>query len=506
MTSSTLVPFAAGTIRNQGQATVLRDLRMQLNDLQRQLASGKKAETYGGLGEMRVSSLTFRNQTGIAENFKSVTELTDIRLQVMDRRTNELRQITETARSVMLRTRGTGGFPEITSAKQQVQASFEQMITSLNAQHEGLYLFSGRSRDVRPVVDANTLMNGDGTNAGLKTVISERIQADTGVTGLGRLTNTVAGSTVSVAEDAVGNPFGIKLIPGTVGGSMSNVTVTGPAGAPLQVDFNFTGIPVAGDRVTFDVRLPDGKVKTLGFAVDQASTSDDTVFAAGATPAATALNLQAAITGRLSSLVAGEMRSASGVIATQQFFAGSPNNAPLRVAGPPFNTSTATTTARPTVIWYRGDDTATNMRNTQVAEVNDGTTVGLGAAANEVAFRDSLVAMGLFLAEDYSAPTATTQDRFDAATARSIEIFNSTGGPNAILEINGDFGRATAQARDAKTRHNESMQFLKGLLGEIENASNEEVIMNMTSLQTRLEASYQATARISQLSLVNFLR
>jgi flagellin-like hook-associated protein FlgL len=506
--SFSLYPFAAGTVRNQNQAINLRDLRLQLNDLQRQLSSGRKSETYGGLGDMRVSSLTFRNQTGIAEGFKSVVELTDIRLQIMTQRTNELRQITETARSVMLRTRGTGGFPEITSAKQQVQASFEQMITSLNAQHEGLYLFSGRSRDMRPVVDANTLMNGDGTNAGLRQVIDERRQADIGVTGLGRMTNTVVGATVTLSEDAAGNPFGIKLVPGTVGGSMSNVTVTGPAGLPLAVDFAFTGIPASGDRVTFNIRLPDGKVKTLGFAVDQASTADDTVFSAGATPALTAANLQAAIQTRLTSLAAGELRSASAVEAAKQFFAGSNNNPPLRVQGPAFNT--ATTYAPPgsqTVIWYQGDDNVLlAARDTQRAEINDGTSVGLGARANESAFADSMVAMGLFLAEDYSSATATTQERFDAASARAIELLNSTGGPNAILEINGDFGRATAQARQAKTRHEEQMQFLNGLLSEIEGVRNEEVIINMTSLQTRLEASYQVTARISQLSLVNYLR
>lgn len=504
---NSLYPFAAGTVRSQQHAASLKGLRLQLQDLQRQLASGKRSETYGGLGDKRVSSLTFRNQTGIAEGYKSVVDLTDIRLQVMTQRTNELRTVTETARSVMLRTRGTGGFPEITSAKQQVQASFEQMITSLNAQHEGLYLFSGRTRDVRPVMDANTMMWGDGTNAGLRQVIDERRQADLG-TGNGRMLTSLAGSTATLSEDAVGNPFGIKLVAGSVGGSMSNVTVTGPAGAPSAIDFNFTGIPASGERVSFTVTLPDGKTKSLAFAVDTAGTADDTVFAAGATPAATAANLKAAIDSRLSSLGAGELREASAVIAAKEFFSGSPNTQPPRVAGPPFATSTAYAAPgiRPTVIWYNGDDdTLVAARNTQMSEINEGTSVGLGARANEVAFRDSMVAMGLFLAEDYPPNVASTQERFDATTARAIELFNSTGGPNAILEINGDFGRSTSQVRNAKTQHDDSMQFLNGLLAEIENASTEEIAVAMVTLQTRLEASYQTTATLSRMSLVNYL-
>lgn len=501
-------PFSAGNIRQQNHARSLVSMRYQLDDLSRQLASGRRSETYGGLGDQRVSSLTFRNQTGVVSGYSAVIDITDVRLQVMTQSTNELRTLTEKARSVMLQTRGTSGYPEITSAVKQIQAQFEQMVTSLNNQHEGLYLYSGRTRDVKPVVDANTLMLGDGTNAGLRQVVDERRQADLGVTGLGRMTTALVGSTVTLSEDAVGNPFGIKLVPGTAGGGMSNVTVTGPAGAPLAVDFAFTGQPLTGERLTVTVRLPDGKTTNLGFAVDTAGTADDTVFALGATPAGTAANLQAAITSRLTSIGQGELRAASGLIAAQEFFSGSVNNPPPRVAGPPFNTSVAYAVpgTRPTVIWYKGDDdVSVAARDTQTAEVDTGTSVSLGARANETAFKDSMIALGMFLADDYPPGIPSTQARFDAGSARAIQLFNSTGGPNAILEANGDFGRATAQVRETKTRHQDRKLFLNGLLSEIEGVNREEVAVSLTSLQTQLEASYQVTSRLSQLSLVNYL-
>ena len=505
---NSLYPFAAGNIRSQTNAQRLLSMRYQLDDLQRQLASSKRSQTYGGLGDQRVSSLTFRNQTGIVEGYSNVIDITDIRLQVMTQSTNELQTLTEKARSVMLQTRGTSGYPEITSAVKQVQAQFEQMVTSLNNQHEGLYLYSGRTRDVKPVVDANTMMLGDGTNAGLRQVIDERRQADLGVTGLGRMTTNLVGSTVTLAEDAVGNPFGIKLVAGSVGGGMSNVTVTGPAGAPLAVDFAFTGQPLTGERLSVTVRLPDGKTTNLGFAVDTAGTADDTIFSLGATPAATAANLQSAITSRLSAIGQGELRASSGLVAAQEFFSGSVTNPPPRVAGPPFNTSTAYAVpgARPTVIWYQGDDDATvAARDTQIAEIDSGTRVSFGARASEAPFRDSLVALGMFLADDYPPGFTSTQDRFDAASARAIQLFNSTGGPNAVLEANGDFGRATSQVREAKTRHQDRKLFLGGLLSDIESVNREEVAVSLTTLQTQLEASYQVTARLSQLSLTNYL-
>lgn len=505
---SSLYPFAGGMVGQQQNSRRLLTMRYQLDDLQRQIASGKKSQTFGGLGEARVSSLTFRNQTGVTEGYKSVIDITSIRLNIMDQSSNELRTLVDDARKVMLKTRGSGGYPEITAAVKQVQAQFEQMVTSLNNQHEGLFLYSGRTRDVRPVVDANTLMWGDGTNAGLRQVIDERRQADLGATGLGRMTTNLVGSNVTLAEDAVGNPFGIKLVAGSVGGSISNVTVLGPAGAPPQIDFNFTGQPNSGERVSFTVRLPDGKTVNLGFAVDTAGTSDDSVFSIGINPAATAANLQAAINARLTAIGQGELRAASGLVAAREFFAGSVNNQPQRVAGPPFNTATAYAPVgtRPTVIWYRGDDdTLVNARDTQRAEVDSGTSISFGARANETPLRDSMVALGMFLADDYPPGFASTQARFDAGSARAIDVFATTGGPNAILEMNGDFGRATAQVREAKTRHDDRKVFLSSLLAEIENSNKEEAIMQLTSLQTTLEASYSVTSRLSQLSLVNYL-
>jgi flagellar hook-associated protein 3 FlgL len=507
ISSSRLLPFAAGLARSSQNTELLGALKSRLDDLQRQLSSGKRAQTYGGLGAERVSALTFRAQLGESQGYQEVMSLTEIRLSTMTQRTSELGKITEAARSAMLRTRGTGGYPEITSAKQQVQASFEQMISTLNAQHEGMYLFSGRARDVKPVVDANSLMFGNGTEAGLRQVIDERRQADLGVTGLGRMTTSLVGATATLSEDAAVNPFGIKLVAGSVGGGMSNIAISGPAGAPQAIAFAFSGQPATGERISFSVTLPDGKTMNLGFSVDQPGASEDTVFAVGATPADTAANLQSAIISRLTSIGTGELRSASALKAANDFFSGSPTNPPPRVV-PPFASSVTQniTGTYPTVLWYKGDaDPAFTARDTQKSKIDLGTSVSLGGRANEAAYRDSLVAMGLFLAEDYPPNQPSTQLRFEAATQRAIDLFGSTGGPGAILEINGEFGRATAQLRETKTRHTDQTEFLKGLLGEIENIKNEEVAVELVTLQTQLQASYQTTARLSQLSLTNYL-
>jgi flagellar hook-associated protein 3 FlgL len=505
-TISSLYPFAGGLVGNRSNTRLLVGMRSQLDELQRQLASGARSSTYGGLGNARVSSLTFRSQTGVFEGYKNVADLTAIRMSVMDQSTNELRATAESARKVMISGRGTSSWSDITAAKQQVQAQFEQMITTLNGQHEGLYLYSGRSRDVRPVVDGNTLINGDGTNAGLRQVVDERRQADLG-TGNGRMVTNLVGATASLAEDVAGSPFGVKLIAGSVGGGMTNMTVTGPGGAPSTISFAFTGQPLTGERVSVGVTLPDGTTRTLGFAVDTAATSDDTVFSLGATPALTAANLKAAIDSRLTAMGQGELREASAVVASQQFFAGT-NTTPVQRVQPPFATATAYAPVgtRPTVIWYKGDDdTSVAARDTQKAEIDSGTSVSFGARANEASFRDTLMGMSLILVEDYPPNVASTQERFEAAAGRALTVFNGTGGPNAILDVNAQFGRAASQVEDAKTRMTDRKSFLNGLLSEIEGVSTEEIALKINALNNNLQASYTTTARLSQLSLVNYL-
>ncbi len=60
----------------------------------------------------------------------------------------------------------------------------------------------------------------------------------------------------------------------------------------------------------------------------------------------------------------------------------------------------------------------------------------------------------------------------------------------------------------AKTqeRHDLVMASANELMGDIQNADPYEVGVKLTTLQTQLQASYQVTAMLSQMSLVNFLR
>ncbi len=57
-----------------------------------------------------------------------------------------------------------------------------------------------------------------------------------------------------------------------------------------------------------------------------------------------------------------------------------------------------------------------------------------------------------------------------------------------------------------KTRHQDFTVFTNELIGQIENVDVAAAVARLSIAQTFLEASYMITARLSQLSLANFLR
>ena len=91
-----------------------------------------------------------------------------------------------------------------TSGQITAQAAFSNAVSLLNSQSGDRYLFSGRATDTAATVPADVMLNGTGTQAGLKQLINERRQADQGVGtwGISRSSSPPATTTVtSLAED-----------------------------------------------------------------------------------------------------------------------------------------------------------------------------------------------------------------------------------------------------------------------------------------------------------------
>ena len=247
-----------------------------------------------------------------------------------------------------------------TSTQQSAASYLDQIVSLLNAQAGDNYLFSGEAVSTQSVASSSAILNGNGSQAGLTQVMAERLQADQGASGLGRLVIPAAsGSTVSISEDVAGSPFGLKL--GSVSSSLTGATVTGPSGSPASISVALGSNPNAGDNITFNLTLPDGSSQAITLQATTASPPGANQFTIGATAAASASNLQAALSGAVSNLDQTALPAASAIAAANNFFSSDP---PQRVNGPPFSTATSLVngTSANTVFWYTGENSATPAR------------------------------------------------------------------------------------------------------------------------------------------------
>lgn len=490
--------FAPGLFASQRQSADLRDLRAQLGDLNRQLATGRRSETLGGLKTGRSTVLTMRADVATIEGYGAVAKRGKVRIGMM---TGALDQVTKIARDARSSAMNAAATPEAQRAAIFASRTrLDETIGLLNSDFDGQFLFSGRAATTSPVVSSATLLAGSGGAAGLTTLIDERRQADAG-SGLGRLNLSVAGPVVSLGEEAAGLPFGFKL---GLAGATGGLSVAGPAGAPAALTVT-AGMVQPGEALSLTLTLPDGSSEQIEIVARLAGTVGPVrSFEVGADPASTAANLAGALDTALRDRTNTSLAASSAIIAAEDFFAGSASAPARRIDGPPFATATAfaASGSRPTQQWYVGDDApAISPRSGQLATVDRGVTLGVGARANEAPLRKVLAGLAVVAAEASGTNTARQQ----AVLEQSRRLL-SQDGAEVVSSISTDLAQAGSAMQAAETRHSTRANLVNGMLADIEQPSMEELSASILSLQTRLQASYQVTANLSRLNLTEYLR
>ena len=193
-------------------ARSISQMRDQLSVLQRQLGTGKKSDTYGGLGLGSGLVLNLRAQLSNTGVFASNSANIETRVKLMNLSLERIRNVREETRADL-----TGPYDYAlvqdgqTAAQRSASGRLGEMLSLLNGDAGGRYLFSGRAND-KPATDTmSRILNGEGAQAGLKQIINERLQADQGADQRGRITvNAAVGDVVSIEEDGA-HPFGFKI-------------------------------------------------------------------------------------------------------------------------------------------------------------------------------------------------------------------------------------------------------------------------------------------------------
>jgi hypothetical protein len=257
--------------------------------------------------------------------------------------------------------------------------------------------------------------------------------------------------------------------------------VSGPAAGPNQISSTDT-------------------VQTLLSKIDAitGTTTPSTVHGGVVTintPDASSLSISTSPATAIASL---GFASGSTVTATQP---------PLRVKGPsPFTSASQLVNGSAnTVQWYTGNSGPGSARSTATVRIDSSQTVQFGAQANEQAIRQALQSVATYAAVTLS-PTGTNSPAASAALSQRIATnLTPQAGAQTISDIQTQFATAQTTMQDAQARQTQTQTALQNLVSSTEGINQNQVASEILSLQTSLQASYQTTAMLSQLSLTKFL-
>ena len=488
-------------------------MQAQYADLQTQLATGLTANTLADMGQSRFTDLAVRSKLNQISSYDNNITTINLRLEMMNQAMSSLTTVQSDARTAS----AVGGYGtsniNLTTAPSQAQARLDQVLTTLNTDVNGHYLFGGSTSDKAPVATLGPVLDGVNGLAGFKTVAAQRLQADQGNDGsgglTGRLTVTTAADTVTVADDA--SPFGFKLSSLTADGS--SPVLTQPSGSPASLSVQFTTQPTAGQQVSIGLALPDGSTDSVALKAVTGTPANPGEYQIGATPAATATNFSAALNASLQTKITTTLAVASNYAAANNFFNGQGQTV-QRVAGPPYDTATGLTpaTVTDTVLWYQGQDSAGAARRSVSTKVDSSTSVSYGVEANESGFLNLVRSLAVQAIQSYptssAATTAQSQAKFDAVAAGQASLLSDShnSNPGSLQVVSVDLGLAQTTLSDVTARHKAYSAQLQDTLANSEQADTTTVAAQLLALQTRLQASYQATSIISQLTLANYIK
>ena len=315
-------------------------------------------------------------------------------------------------------------------------------------------------------------------------------------------------ATAAEAQSYLNTRFAAEPVASIQGPSNLGVQANFGSGTPASLTLGVTGTPVAGDTVTVSVAMRDGTTQTLTLtaSADTDATST-TEFSLAGGPEAVAKSLSQAVTNALKGAASTSLAASSASRAAQDFFAGSQSTglAPRRISTDGNGYAEAASTQ--TVIWYTGDDTASDPRATATAQIGANRVLNIGVQANEAPIRKVLAGLAMIAADAGTTAVSGTPEarRFSALAdhANTLLVSNNTTG--GVPGIASDLGLAASTLSDTKTENRTNRNALQGSLDGVENISAEDVTAQLLQLQTQLQASYQVTSMLSKLNLVNYL-
>ena len=490
-----------------------------------QTATGQKAPTYGGIGvtDTRLA-LSMRREISEIEVYEGANAISDVQLTLMNQTLEQLEEMRRESVSAIDNnnyTLTTGGQ---TTSQQATGIMLREVVSQLNTEVNGYYLYGGADATDTPVASFETLMNGGDGKLGLKQLMNRYEGAHLGVGENGRISlSTVAPAGVPTVTLQKDNTAGFGFDIASVSSSSANITSTlvpedlSVPGSPVpqQASFAFADVPAVGETVEVELRLPDGRTSIVKLtATDKADAGEGTfLVGTGADPIQeTADHLNSALQEKLSKLAKTELRASADVQAGSEFF-GTHGRADPAAKVPLADGSGYETADDLVVQWYTGTSNADDPRQDKVVRIDDNVSIAYGARANESAFTELLQNMAVFVAADFIAADEGDPDSVDFAKSyygslaklTDKELSYSGDRNSGVQTVAGEMSVIYTQLKHTSERQEQTKLSYKDLLQKAEGYDKTQAATELKILDENLQVSFAATAKLLSLSIANYL-
>ncbi|XUM22027.1 flagellar protein [Bradyrhizobium oligotrophicum S58] len=179
---------------------------------------------------------------------------------------------------------------------------------------------------------------------------------------------------------------------------------------------------------------------------------------------------------------------------------------PLRVSGSPLGSATSLVNGSAnTVAWYTGNSGPGSARSSASIRIDTAQSIQFGAQGNEFAIRNLVQQTAVYAAVNTPPAGANAPQQIGALSQRIAANLTPQLGQQAISDIQTEFANAQTTMKDATARQTQAKAAMQAMVDQTEGISQQEVASQILQLQTNLQASYQTTAMLAQLTLVKYL-
>ncbi len=165
-----------------GQMSRLMDVSTRsmdrFNEVQKQIATGKKSDTFGGYAPVARTVINLRNEISRRESYMDSINVAQPRLVSSQTALGRMGTIMSDIQKTALTGAGTGP-KDAALIRQQAQSALKEMTSLLNTKSDGQYVFAGSDSSNAPI-SSNDLMSG---TPSLFTDISTRLSQLDGTPG-----------------------------------------------------------------------------------------------------------------------------------------------------------------------------------------------------------------------------------------------------------------------------------------------------------------------------------